>query len=76
MIDDIEILKKKKRILSITHQQDVDGLFCGSILKNTFSDTFVYLTNYGYNNTLKMSKIIEDNVSRSKKKCVIVVSDL
>ncbi|MGN6348375.1 MAG: hypothetical protein ACTHLL_01300 [Candidatus Nitrosocosmicus sp.] len=76
MIDDIEILKKKKRILSITHQQDVDGLFCGSILKNTFSDTFVYLTNYGYNNTLKMSKIIEDNVSRSKKKGVIVVSDL
>ena len=68
MIDDIGILKKKKRILSITHQQDVDGLFCGAILKNTFNDTLVYLTNYGYNNMLKISKTIEDNVSRSKKR--------
>jgi oligoribonuclease NrnB/cAMP/cGMP phosphodiesterase (DHH superfamily) len=76
LIDDIGILKKKKRILSITHQQDVDGLFCGAILKNTFNDTLVYLTNYGYNNMLKISKTIEDNVSRSKKKGIIIISDL
>ena len=76
MIDDIEILKTKKRILSITHQQDVDGLFCGAILKNTFHDTLVYLTNYGSNNMLKISTTIEDNISRSKKKGIIIISDL
>jgi oligoribonuclease NrnB/cAMP/cGMP phosphodiesterase (DHH superfamily) len=76
LIDDIEIIKTKKRILSITHQQDVDGLFCGAILKNTFRDTLVYLTNYGYNNMLKISKIIEDNISRSKKNGIIIISDL
>ena len=26
----------KGRILSITHEQDIDGLFCGAILKNAF----------------------------------------
>jgi oligoribonuclease NrnB/cAMP/cGMP phosphodiesterase (DHH superfamily) len=76
LIDATELLKAKKRILSITHQQDVDGLFCGAILKNTFDDTFVYLTNYGYNNMLKISNTIEDSVSRSKKKGMIIVSDL
>ena len=34
----------KGRILSITHEQDVDGLFCGAILKNAFQDTFIFLT--------------------------------
>ena len=34
----------KERILSITHEQDVDGLFCGAILKNAFPDTLVFLT--------------------------------
>ena len=36
-------LKVIERILSITHQHDIDGLFCGVILKNAFPDTFVYL---------------------------------
>jgi oligoribonuclease NrnB/cAMP/cGMP phosphodiesterase (DHH superfamily) len=76
LIDSFEILKTKKRILSITHQQDVDGLFCGAILKNTFHDTLVYLTNYGYDNMSKISKTIEDNISRSKKKGIIIISDL
>jgi hypothetical protein len=68
LIDDIEISKIKNRILSITHQQDVDGLFWGAILKNAFPDTLVYLTNYGYNNMLEVSKTIENNISRSSKK--------
>lgn len=76
LIDYNGILKSKRRVLSITHQQDVDGLFCGAILKNAFADTFVYLTNYGYNNMLKISNIIEENISKSKKKGVIIVSDL
>jgi len=34
----------KIRILCITHEQDVDGLFCGAILNNAFPDTLVFLT--------------------------------
>lgn len=30
------LLFKKECILSITHQQDVDGLFCAAILKILF----------------------------------------
>jgi uncharacterized protein len=76
LIDDYETLKTKNRILSITHQQDVDGLFCGAILKNAFPDTLVYLTNYGYNKMLEISKTIENNISRSSKKGTIIISDL
>jgi oligoribonuclease NrnB/cAMP/cGMP phosphodiesterase (DHH superfamily) len=76
LIDDYEMLKTKYRILSITHQQDVDGLFCGAILKNAFPDTLVYLTNYGYNNMLGISKTIENNVLRSSKKGTVIISDL
>ncbi len=76
MFEGIEISKRKNRILSITHQQDLDGLFCGAILKNTFPDTLVYLTNYGYNNMLQVSKIIENNISRSEKNGTIIISDL
>jgi hypothetical protein len=36
-----------KRILSITHEQDVDGLFCGAILKNSFPDTWYFLQTMG-----------------------------
>ncbi len=74
----IELLPKSKnhRILSITHQQDIDGLFCGAILKNTFPDTFVYLTNYGYNNMLKIANTIENNTSKSTKGGTIIISDL
>jgi oligoribonuclease NrnB/cAMP/cGMP phosphodiesterase (DHH superfamily) len=50
---------KRKRILSITHGQDVDGLFCGAILKNAFPDTFIFLTNYGYENMLRVADIIK-----------------
>ncbi len=74
--DDLEISKKKDRVLSITHQQDIDGLFCGAILKNAFPDTFVHLTNYGYNNMLQATKIIQDTISKSRKKGIIIVTDL
>ncbi len=67
---------KKERILSITHQQDIDGLFCGAILKNAFPDTFVYLTNYGLENILKIAKTIETNIIKSKKQGTIIISDL
>ena len=67
---------KKERILSITHQQDIDGLFCGAILKNAFPDTFVYLTNYGYRNILNISDIIDTSISKSKKQGTIIISDL
>jgi oligoribonuclease NrnB/cAMP/cGMP phosphodiesterase (DHH superfamily) len=74
----IELLPKSKnhRILSITHQQDIDGLFCGAILKNTFPDSFVYLTNYGYNNMLKIANTIENNTAKSTKGGTIIISDL
>ena len=58
---------KKERILSITHQQDIDGLFCGAILKNAFPDTFVYLTNYGYRNIISIANTIDTNTIKSKK---------
>ena len=74
--DDLEISKKKDRILSITHQQDIDGLFCGAILKNAFPDTFVHLTNYGYNNMLQATKIIDDTISKSRKRGIIIITDL
>ena len=75
--DDVwEITRKKDRILSITHQQDIDGLFCGAILKNAFPDTFVHLTNYGYNNMSQATKIIQDTVSKSRKKGIIIITDL
>lgn len=76
MIEEIVVSKIKNRVLSITHQQDVDGLFCGAILKNAFPDTLVHLTNYGYNNMLQVSKTIEDSVSKSKKKGIVIISDL
>jgi oligoribonuclease NrnB/cAMP/cGMP phosphodiesterase (DHH superfamily) len=76
LIEDITISKIKNRVLSITHQQDVDGLFCGAILKNAFPDTLVHLTNYGYSNMVQASKTIENSVSKSKKRGIIIISDL
>jgi uncharacterized protein len=67
---------KKERILSITHQQDIDGLFCGAILKNAFPDTLVYLTNYGYKNITNIANTIEANIIKSKKQGTIIISDL
>src|SRR6185437_8179800 len=66
----------KERILSITHEQDVDGLFCGAILKNAFPDTLVFLTNYGHANMKRAADVIKFNVNRSSKSGTIVVSDL
>ena len=66
----------KERILSITHEQDVDGLFCGAILKNAFPDTLVFLTNYGPENIKRIADVIKFNVSRSSKSGTIVISDL
>ena len=66
----------KGRILSITHEQDVDGLFCGAILKNAFPDTFIFLTNYGLENMKRTADVIKFNVRRSSKAGTIVISDL
>ncbi len=76
MIEDVIVSKIKNRVLSITHQQDVDGLFCGAILKNAFPGTLVHLTNYGYSNMVQVSKTIENNISKSKKKGIVIISDL
>jgi oligoribonuclease NrnB/cAMP/cGMP phosphodiesterase (DHH superfamily) len=65
-----------KRILSLTHEQDVDGLFCAAILKNAFPDTLVFLTNYGHKNIERAANIIKFNVSRSSKNGTIIISDL
>ena len=67
---------KKERILSVTHQQDIDGLFCGAILKNAFPDTLVYLTNYGHRNILNIANTIETNIIKSKKQGTVIISDL
>ena len=56
-----------ERILSITHEQDVDGLFCGAILKNAFPDTLVFLKNHGHENMKKLADVIKFNVNRSSK---------
>ena len=72
----INITTTKGRILSITHEQDVDGLFCGAILKNAFPDTFIFLTNYGRENMKRTADVIKFNVCRSRKSGTIVVSDL
>ena len=66
----------KGRILSITNEQDVDGLFCGAILKNAFPDTFIFLTNYGRENMKRIADVIKFNVCKSSKRGTIVVSDL
>jgi oligoribonuclease NrnB/cAMP/cGMP phosphodiesterase (DHH superfamily) len=66
----------QRRIFSIIHGKDVDGLFCGAILKNAFQDTLVFLTNYGYGNVERAADIINFNVSRSSKSGIIVFSDL
>jgi uncharacterized protein len=66
----------KQRILSITHEQDVDGLFCGAILKNAFPDTLVFLTNYGHENMNRIADVMKSNVNSSSKSGTIVVSDL
>jgi oligoribonuclease NrnB/cAMP/cGMP phosphodiesterase (DHH superfamily) len=66
----------KIRILCITHEQDVDGLFCGAILKNAFPDTLVFLTNYGHENIKRIADVIRFNVNRSSKSGTIVISDL
>ncbi len=66
----------KGRILSITHEQDVDGLFCAAILKNAFPDTFIFLTNYGSENMRRSADVIKFNVSRSSKSGTIIISDL
>jgi uncharacterized protein len=65
-----------KRILSLTHEQDVDGLFSSAILKNAFPDTLVFLTNYGHKNMQRAATIIKFNVSRSRKNGTIVITDL
>ena len=67
---------KSDRIFSITHEQDVDGLFCGAILKNAFRNTLVFLTNHGHQNMKKVADVLAINVTRSKKPGVIIFSDL
>ena len=67
---------RSKRILSITHEQDIDGLFCGAILKNAFPDTLVFLTNYGHDNIKRASDIIKFNIRRSTKTGLVVITDL
>jgi oligoribonuclease NrnB/cAMP/cGMP phosphodiesterase (DHH superfamily) len=69
-------MTSNKRILSLTHEQDVDGLFSAAILKNTFPDTLVFLTNYGHKNMQRAATIIKSNVARSSKKGTIIISDL
>ena len=69
-------MTNNKRILSLTHEQDVDGLFSAAILKNTFPDTLVFLTNYGHKNMQRAATIIKSNVARSSKKGTIIISDL
>jgi oligoribonuclease NrnB/cAMP/cGMP phosphodiesterase (DHH superfamily) len=64
-----------KRIFSITHEQNVDGLFCRAILKNAFSGTLVFLTNYGHKN-IESCHRNQFNVSRSSKSGTIIISDL
>ncbi len=72
----INTTTSKGRILSITHEQDVDGLFCGAILKNAFPDTFIFLANYGSENIKRIADVVKLNVSRSSKSGTIVISDL
>ena len=69
-------ISKFDRIFSITHEQDVDGLFCGAILKNAFRNTLVFLTNHGHQNMKKVADVLATNVTRSKKPGVIIFSDL
>ena len=67
---------KSTRIFSITHEQDVDGLFCAAILKNTFRNTLVFLTNHGHQNMKRVADVLATNVTRSKKSGTIIFSDL
>jgi oligoribonuclease NrnB/cAMP/cGMP phosphodiesterase (DHH superfamily) len=69
-------VNKSTRIFSITHEQDVDGLFCGAILKNAFRNTLVFLTNRGYKNMKKAADLLERNVAQSKRPGTVVISDL
>lgn len=69
-------MNKTTRIFSITHEQDVDGLFCAAILKNAFRNTLVFLTNHGHQNAKKVAEVLEKNVAKSKKPGTIVFSDL
>ncbi|HYZ94412.1 MAG TPA: hypothetical protein VE566_01500 [Nitrososphaeraceae archaeon] len=69
-------MNKSTRIFSITHEQDVDGLFCGAILKNAFRNTLVFLTNHGYRNMKKAADLLERNVAQSKRSGTVVISDL
>jgi hypothetical protein len=59
-------MNKSRRIFSIAHEQDVDGLFCGAILKNTFRNTLVFLTNHGYKNMKKAADLLERDVAQSE----------
>jgi oligoribonuclease NrnB/cAMP/cGMP phosphodiesterase (DHH superfamily) len=67
---------KSNRIFSITHEQDVDGLFCAAILKNTFRNTLAFLTNHGHQNMKRVADVLVTNVTRSKKSGTIIFSDL
>ncbi|MDQ3838076.1 MAG: DHHA1 domain-containing protein [Thermoproteota archaeon] len=69
-------MNKFTRIFCITHEQDVDGLFCGAILKNTFRNTLVFLTNHSYENMKKAADVLERNVAQSKRFGTVVFSDL
>jgi oligoribonuclease NrnB/cAMP/cGMP phosphodiesterase (DHH superfamily) len=69
-------VNKSTRIFSITHEQDVDGLFCGAILKNAFRNTLVFLTNHGYRNMKKAADLLERNVAQSRRPGTVVISDL
>ena len=69
-------MNKSTRIFSITHEQDVDGLFCGAILKNAFRNTLVFLTNHRYRNMKKAADLLERNVAQSRRPGTVVISDL
>ena len=42
--------------LVFSHEQDVDGLFSAAILRMTYPHSQIILTNYGFENMVKVRK--------------------
>jgi uncharacterized protein len=61
--------------LVFSHEQDVDGLFSAAILKMTYPQAEVILTNYGFENMVAIkNKIL--SFTRSYGSGTIIIADI
>src|SRR5919199_3766903 len=61
--------------LVFSHEQDVDGLFSAAILRMAYPHSKIMLTNYGFENMVKVKRIIL-SLTESASSGTIIIADI